>query len=134
MYRFLTINTLVTLGFLGMPFFGFGIVPTIPLVARAEDPSTVCGGQFCNPIQYNTIQDFLVAILNAVVLILFPIIVLMLVYCGFLFVRAQGNPTEITKARTIFFWTLVDGLIVLGSEALSLAIAATVSEIQNGSI
>ncbi len=94
--------------------------------------SNVGGGSFVNPIQYDTIEDFLIAVLNAVVLILFPIIVLMLVYCGFAFIAARGNETKIKEARRIFFWTLIGGLIVLGAKALALAIAATVSEIQGG--
>lgn len=72
------------------------------------------------------------AVLDAVALILFPIIVLMLVYCGFLFVKAQGEPAGITEARKVFFWTLIGGLIILGAKAISLAIAATVTEIQGG--
>lgn len=92
----------------------------------------VGGGSFVNPIQYDSIEEFLIAVLNAVVLILFPIIVLMLVYCGFAFIAARGNETKIKEARRVFFWTLIGGLIILGAKALALAIAATVSEIQAG--
>lgn len=94
--------------------------------------SSVGGGSFVNPIQYDTIEDLLIAILNALVLILFPIIVLMLVYCGFAFISARGNESKIKEARRVFFWTLIGGLIILGAKALALAIAATVSEIQAG--
>ncbi len=92
------------------------------------------GGGFSNPLAYNTIWDFLQALLKAVVLIVFPLIVLMLVYTGFLFVTAQGNDAKLTTARKTFFYTLLGGLIVLGAQALSLAIQATVQEIQGGNV
>lgn len=116
----------------------------VPAISRADPPAppaappnnsannAVGGGSFVNPIQYDTIEDFLIAVLNALVLILFPIIVLMLVYCGFAFIAARGNEAKIKEARRVFFWTLIGGLIVLGAKALALAIAATVSEIQAG--
>lgn len=99
----------------------------LPVLSLAQ---TTGGGSFVNPIQYSTIEDLLIAVLNAVVLILFPIIILMLVYCGFAFISARGNPTKIAEARKVFFWTLIGGLIILGAKALALAIAATVKEIQ----
>lgn len=99
---------------------------------NSASSSNVGGGSFVNPIQYDSIEEFLIAVLNAVVLILFPIIVLMLVYCGFAFIAARGNETKIKEARRVFFWTLIGGLIILGAKALALAIAATVSEIQAG--
>ncbi len=63
--------------------------------------------------------DVLVAILSASVHILFPILVLMIVYTGFLFVKAQGNPGELEKAKQALMWTLIGGLIILGSVAFA---------------
>jgi hypothetical protein len=88
------------------------------------------GDAFTNPLQFNTLSEFLVAILNAVILIVFPFIVLLLVYAGFQFVVAQGKPEAISKAKNAFLWTLIGALVVLGAKALSIAICATVDEIQ----
>ncbi len=60
------------------------------------------------------------------------VIVFMLVYIGFLFVTAQGEPAKITAARTALLWTIVGALILLGAEAISLAIQSTVTAISNG--
>ena len=60
------------------------------------------------------------------------VIILMLVYVGFLFVVAQGKDTEITKARTALLWTVVGALVLLGAKAISLGIQATVQALSTG--
>ena len=54
------------------------------------------------------------------------VIVLMLVYVGFLFVTARGEPGKITTARTALLWTVVGALVLLGAQAISLGIQSTV--------
>jgi len=88
--------------------------------------ASVASAQFIDPLNVTTLEDLLVIILNTVVTIMFPIIVLMIVYTGFLFVSAQGNPTKLASARQALKWTLIGALVVLGAKALSLAIAATI--------
>ena len=83
-----------------------------------------------NPIQYNNLRDFLEALLDVIILIAVPIIVVMIIYSGFLFVTAQGKPEGLVKARKAFFWTVIGALIILGAQALSLAIQGTVDDIQ----
>jgi hypothetical protein len=71
-------------------------------------------------------------VLDALVLIAFPIIVLFLVYAGFLFVFARGDEKKINDAKRIFLWTFVGALLVLGAWTLSRAIKGTVDEITGG--
>ena len=92
------------------------------------------GGQgspikFENPLRFETLNQFLTAILEAIIAIGYPLIVLAVVYTGFLFVVAQGKPEELSKAKRALFWTLVGALIVLGAQALSLAIKGTVDDL-----
>src|SRR3989344_8788626 len=47
-------------------------------------------GALCNPLQADTLYEFLQGILQAVVLIGFPIIVLFIVWIGFRFVQASA--------------------------------------------
>jgi formate hydrogenlyase subunit 3/multisubunit Na+/H+ antiporter MnhD subunit len=82
-----------------------------------------------NPIASPHLYCFLHGILGAFILIVFPIIVLMLVYSGFLFISAQGNPSKIDEAKKWFFWVVIGGLIVLGAQALTWAIEGTVNDI-----
>ena len=95
----------------------------------SEGPTTP-GSLLENPLKANSLGEFLTLILDAIVLIAFPFLVLMLVYAGFLFVQAQGNEQKLQEARRTFMWTLLGALLVLGAQALSLAIKATVDEIQ----
>lgn len=84
-----------------------------------------------NPLGYNSIAQFLAAVLDAVVLIAFPFLVLALVYAGFLFVMAQGNESKLSEARRTFIWVLLGALLVLGAKALAAAINATVTELRS---
>ncbi|HVB19985.1 MAG TPA: pilin [Candidatus Paceibacterota bacterium] len=75
----------------------------------------------------NCLSAFLTNILKFVVNIGTIIVIFMLVYVGFLFVVAQGNETKIRDARNALLWTVIGALILLGAQAISLGIQATVS-------
>jgi len=81
---------------------------------------------FVNPLKFESIQDFLMAVLSSAIYILFPILVLMIVYTGFLFVTAQGNAQKLEEARRAMMWTLIGSLVVLSSYAFAIALKATV--------
>jgi hypothetical protein len=89
---------------------------------------TNSGGSLINPLQGGAnLQTFLLNLLDFVIRIGAIIVVLMLVYVGYLFVIARGAPGEIEAARKALLWTLVGALILLGSKAIALAIQATVA-------
>lgn len=75
------------------------------------------------------VSDFINNIMKLVIKAGTVAVILMLVYVGFLFVTAQGEPAAITKARNALLWTVVGALILLGSQAISLGIQATVKAI-----
>ena len=66
-------------------------------------------------------------VLDAIVLLLTPVITIMLLYSGFLFVTAQGQPEELSKAKTTLMYTLIGAAIVLGAKGLELVIQNTVN-------
>ncbi len=75
---------------------------------------------FTNPTG-STNADFAVFIENVVrslVVILFPIVILMFIYTGFLFIKAQGKPAELEKARSALVWSFVGAMLVLGAWTL----------------
>ncbi len=90
--------------------------------ANAENTS----GGFKNPLKAGSLPELLTAVLHGVVQIGSILLVLALVYVGFLFVAAQGAEEKIRDARNALFWTVVGGLILLGAEAISQVISATV--------
>jgi len=57
------------------------------------------------------------------------IITVMLIWSGFLFVTAQGNPTKIADARKAFFWTVVGGIILLGASVIFSLVTGTINEL-----
>lgn len=82
-----------------------------------------------NPITYGgitTIPEFLLAVVDLVFLIGIPIIVLCIIYSGFLFVSAGDNEAGIRKAKMVFMWTIVGALVLLGAKAIAMAIQGTV--------
>mgnify|MGYP006865010622 CR=1 FL=1 len=89
-------------------------------------------GTLQNPLksEYTSIPDFLAALLDIVITIAIPIIVIMIIYSGFLFVKAQGKPEELVTARKALMWTIIGAAIILGASLLSYAISGTVEEIR----
>jgi hypothetical protein len=93
---------------------------------------TTPGSGLQNPLGFSDIPGFLNAILGLVIKIGGVVIVLMLVYIGFLFVTAQGREEKIKEAREALFWTVIGALVLLGAQAISTGIQATVSALQAG--
>jgi len=107
----------------------FFLLTTTFVFAQGGNP-----GRFENPIAFDTLSDFLVAVLNVIVTIALPIIVLAIIYTGFLFVSAGGNEEKLKKAKQAIVWTLIGAMIILGAFVLSKAISGTVDEIKRASI
>lgn len=98
------------------------------LVAHAQS------GYYTNPIvlqgadggPIKTIPEFLLALVDIVFLFGMPIVVLFIIYGGFLFVTAGDNETQITKARKTILWTLIGAAVLIGAKVIAAAIQATV--------
>ncbi|MBP6859964.1 MAG: hypothetical protein KBC38_00130 [Candidatus Pacebacteria bacterium] len=73
-----------------------------------------------------TLNDLLSKILNVIVQIGVVVLTMMLVYVGFLFVTAQGNPENLSKARSALIWTIIGGFLVLGASVIAEAVKSTV--------
>ena len=114
-----------------VPATGNGNVP-----ATGNPPSPSTPGQnvpLVNPLGAGTSLPILLTdILQFFVKIGAVVVVFMLVYIGFLFVTAQGEPGKITKAREALMWTIVGALILLGAEAIAQGISATVQALSVG--
>jgi len=98
----------------------------------SSSSTTSGGGQmgvFQNPLAFNSLDDFLVALFDVIIKIGFPVVVLAIIWTGFLFVKAQGDETGLKEAKRAFFWTVIGALIILGAAALSALIKGTVDEI-----
>lgn len=111
-------------------FVGIIILLLLPLgIIYADHGGSHPGVTIGNPITSNTISEFIDAILNLVVKIGSPIVVFFIIYSGFLFVTARGNPEKINIAKTTLLWTIVGAAIVLGALAISAGIKGTIDQI-----
>jgi hypothetical protein len=90
-------------------------------------------GELLNPLGINSLEELLQAVLRAVVRIGAILLVLALVWTGFLFVFAQGNEEKIKSARQALFWTVIGGLVLLGAEAISLVLSSTIEGLRTPS-
>ena len=73
------------------------------------------------------LSNFVANVLHLGVQLGSVIIILMLVYVGFMFVTARGEPAALTKARTALLYTVIGALILLGAQAIASGLQATVS-------
>lgn len=87
-----------------------------------------------NPLKnVTTLNGLIVKLLNIILTIGVPFVALMIIYSGFLFVKAQGNDKELGTAKETLKWTLIGGTILLSAWVIAKALAGTVNQIVNGS-
>lgn len=104
---------------------GLGVVGVVPVAhAQVTLVNPLSAGN-CNSANTDCLMKFLQNILAFVVRIGSVVVILMMVYVGFKFVTAQGNDAKITEAKTMLLWTVIGALILLGAQAIALAIEAT---------
>lgn len=119
----------------GLVLFSFVLI--VPFISLAGDgdgnPSNVCPkGTICNPLAgkgVDTIPDLIQKILEGALKIGIPLVALAVIYSGFLFVKARGNPEEITHAKEALMYTLIGAAILLGSWAIASMISATITSL-----
>ncbi len=91
-------------------------------------PTPSSKGMIINPLGVSNpdISAFIKNVLDGAFTIAIPIIALAIIYCGFLFVAAQGKPEAITKAKSALLYTIIGSAILLGAWAIANLIVDTV--------
>lgn len=82
-----------------------------------------------NPIQAESTAQVLTAFFEVLIQIGAVAVTLAIVYAGFLFVVAQGNPVQLEKAKKTLFWTIIGALVLLGSQIIAKVIENTITEL-----
>lgn len=100
--------------------------PTGGTTGVVGGPTGSSDGKLINPLGTTDLEALVLKILDFIIKIGAIVVIFMLVYVGFLFVTARGEPAKLTVARQALLWTIVGALILLGSKAISLAIQDTV--------
>ena len=94
----------------------------IPLFIFADSSATTIQ----NPLQEDDINEILVNIMNIVATVGAIVVVFFIIYSGFKFVTARGNPEELKNAKNIFYATIVGGAILLGADIIANVVVETV--------
>lgn len=119
------IGTLVVFAIMLMPVF----------VTAASVTSPVPGGSDANTLKnplgdsINTPCKLVLALLRAVTVLGIPIAVLFIVWAGFKFVLARGNPGELTTARRNFLNVLIGIGIFVGATLIANIIVNTLKDL-----
>lgn len=82
-----------------------------------------------NPLKFNSIQDFVAGFLRAIVMIAIPLITIFVVYAGFKFIAARGNPGKIGEARENFMWVILGAILILSAWVLATLLGGTVRQL-----
>lgn len=88
-----------------------------------------------NPLEgggISTIPQFISSALKVMVMVALPIITLFFVYSGFLFVLAQGNQEQLSKAKTNFVYVVIGAILILGAWVFASLLGGTISELTSG--
>ena len=85
-----------------------------------------CGGSTTNC----DLITFITTVLNNVVMPIAAVaVVVWIVWAGFSYVMAQGNPAKIKEAHQRLLWSLIGGGILLGAAAISAVVQTTVTSL-----
>lgn len=100
--------------------FAFLILPLISWAADAN-PLTNLGQATPDILKKNSDLPTVVGgVIKAVLGILGVIFLAFIVYAGFLWAIAEGEPSKIQKAKTIIIWSIAGLFVCLGSYAITL--------------
>ena len=76
----------------------------------------------CNPLKSCTFFEVIVKLARAITAIGIPFVAIMIVWAGFLYVTAQGDPKKLETAKKSLVWALIGSAIVIGAYALATAV------------
>jgi hypothetical protein len=85
---------------------------------------------FQNPLKNgtNSIGQLINNIFDAIIQIGLVFVIMAIIYAGLQFVLAQGNDEKLKKAKAIFLYTIIGGVILLGAGAISEVICNTANQ------
>ncbi|MBM2817931.1 MAG: protein of unknown function with transrane region [Parcubacteria group bacterium] len=110
-----------------------------PILSYGQDSGDNGGGNkttitLKNPLgsKINNLPSFIYMILDIAFQIGAIFSVLAIIYVGFLFVKARGDPEELKTARTAFLYTVIGIAVLLGAVLIATVIQSTISDVSTG--
>ena len=84
-----------------------------------------------NPFKTNTIEGLIRLVIDSILLPIGAVVAtVMIIYSGFLFVTAQGDPAKLTKAKESLLYAVIGSAILLGAYLISETIGGTIEELR----
>jgi hypothetical protein len=105
--------------FLAAPVLNAAVAPAPVAPAGPTAPAITNEYKLNNPIKVDSIQELLNLILKLVIIIATPIVVLFIVFAGFKYVTARGNPGEIEQASQALTYAIIGGVLIIGAVAIA---------------
>ena len=115
------------------------VMPLFLLAAEGGDSGSGEGGDngvnttiiIKNPFKQDTIKGLIEVIVNDILIPIGGVIaVLMIMYAGFMYVTARGDPGRIKKAHDALLWAVIGAAILLGAWVISQAIEKTITQLR----
>ncbi len=72
-----------------------------------------------NPLAFDSIQDFIIAVLNVIIVLATPIVVIFIILAGFKYVTARGNATDVQEATRALTYAIIGGVLIIGAVAIA---------------
>lgn len=102
-----------------------------PITGEKISQSGNNGNTLSNPLKARNITELLVQIIDILLTLAIPVVVMFIMYGGFVLVTAQGNQANITKGKNSILWAVIGGVIVLSAKLIIEIIQSTVTALQS---
>lgn len=105
---------------------------TAPTLSECSSGSAGISVKLANPLGngIDNLPKLVEALLDIVLTVGVPLIALAIIYSGYLFVAAQGNPEALKKAKSTLVYVVIGAAILLAAYAISEAIVGSIEAIR----
>lgn len=106
----------------------------LPIIVSAQvrgtpGPSTATTGPiptFTNPLKFNSIEKLIFGLVDIALQLGVVVAALALIWVGFKYVAARGNPKKIAEAHQAFLYTIIGIAVLFGSKVIVTIIQGTI--------
>lgn len=95
-----------------------GVTGTTPAVSTSGTTASKPIPPLTNPIKVSNVQDALFLTVDLMIFVGTILAVLAFIFIGFKFVMAQGNDTELVKAKKWFMYAAIGTAILISSKVI----------------
>ena len=108
-------------------------LPATNVDGNPQIPATTVDGNSTglpNPLKVNNLVSFIKLVIDQVLKFAEIISALLIIWSGFLFVKAQGDPKELETARRNFFYVVIGTGILLAAHVITDIIINTINQLK----